>query len=101
MMMDGGEHKNGFIGFMTLSFGCKDQYLFFYWFGWYVKTKWPTIFATQGLQLICNPNPFMYHINCPLRILKLKTGKYRKIGYLLHHYFSFDSRICVSDNIKT
>ena len=33
MMMDGGEHKNGFIGFMTLSFGCKDQYLFFYWFG--------------------------------------------------------------------
>ena len=34
MMMDGGEHKNGFIGFMTLSFGCNDQSLFFYWFGW-------------------------------------------------------------------
>ena len=33
MMMDSGEHKNGFIGFMTLSFGCKDQYLFFYCFG--------------------------------------------------------------------
>ena len=34
MMMDSGEHKNGFIGFMTLSFGCNDQSLFFYWFGW-------------------------------------------------------------------
>ena len=41
-MMDGGEHKNGIIGFMTLSFGCKDQSLFFYWFGWYVKTKYVT-----------------------------------------------------------
>ena len=30
IMMDGGEHENGFIGFMTLSFGCNDQSLFFY-----------------------------------------------------------------------